>query len=230
MKLSSHKIRFVLGAVALALATGLCAAYAEGASLPAANARKAAPDFTLQDASGASFKLSDYRGKVVLLDFWATWCHGCKTEIPWYMEFQNKYKDRGLSVIGISMDDGWKPVKAYIAEQKVNYRVAVGDDKVTELYKIHNMPVTLLIDKNGRIVDTKVGVVDKDTFEKEIQALLQEWPQHTYSSCTIFPPTIVATARPVKLQPSNGVFFDFDRDCEASKVHFFFGSKMVTSA
>ncbi len=143
-------------------------------SLAASDARKPAPDFTLVDADGTAFKLSDYRGKVVLLDFWATWCHGCKTEIRWYMEFEDKYKNRGLSVLGISMDENWKPVKPFLQEQKVNYRVAVGDDKVTELYNIHDMPVTLLIDKHGRVADSRIGVVDKDAFEKEIQALLQE--------------------------------------------------------
>jgi len=69
------------------------------ADLTPANSRKLSPDFTLADSKGGSIKLSDYKGKVVLLDFWATWCGGCKVEIPWYMEFQNKYKDKGLSVV-----------------------------------------------------------------------------------------------------------------------------------
>jgi peroxiredoxin len=75
------------------------------ASTKTPDLRKSAPDFNLSDAEGASIRLSDYRGRVVILDFWATWCHGCKIEIPWYMEFQNKYKERGLAVIGVSMDD-----------------------------------------------------------------------------------------------------------------------------
>jgi len=69
------------------------------------NSRKPAPDFTLTDSKGASIKLSNYKGRVVLLDFWATWCEGCKVEIPWYMEFQKKYKESGLSVVGVSVDD-----------------------------------------------------------------------------------------------------------------------------
>ena len=78
--------------------------------------RKLAPNFILTDAKGDTINLSAYKGKVVLLDFWATWCGGCKTEIPWYMEFDSKYKDRGLAVIGVSMDeDGWKSVRPFMA-------------------------------------------------------------------------------------------------------------------
>ena len=82
----------------IALGIGLVAAFLVWPTLtPAAdNLRKTAPNFTLSDSNGASVRLADYKGSVVLLDFWATWCHGCKTEIPWYMEFQNKYKDKGL--------------------------------------------------------------------------------------------------------------------------------------
>lgn len=75
--------------------------------------RKAAPDFTLTNAQGVPFGLLQFKGKVVLLDFWATWCHGCKTKIPWYVEFQNTYKQDGLSVVGVFMDDGWKPVRPF---------------------------------------------------------------------------------------------------------------------
>jgi len=141
--------------------------------------RTAAPDFTLQQADGSSLKLSDQRGKVVLLDFWATWCHGCKTEIPWYIEFQDKYKDAGLSAIGVSMDDGWSVVKPFLAEHKLNYPVVLGNDEVGKLYQISNMPVTLLIDRDGRIADWHVGMVDKAAFEGEIRSLLDEKPRHS---------------------------------------------------
>src|SRR5260370_8789670 len=84
------------------------------------NSRKAAPDFALTDSKGATIKLSNYRGRVVLLDFWATWCEGCKVEIPWYMEFQKKHKASGLSVVGVSvLDDGWNSVKPFFEENKV---------------------------------------------------------------------------------------------------------------
>ena len=75
----------------------------------------AAPGFVLNDSKGVAVRLSDYKGRVVLLNFWATWCHGCVLEIPWFIEFQERYKDSGFSVIGVSMDEDWKPVKAFVA-------------------------------------------------------------------------------------------------------------------
>ena len=136
--------------------------------------RRSAPDFALQDSAGSTVRLSDYKGKVVLLDFWATWCDGCKTEVPWYVEFQKKYGEQGLSAVGVSMDEGWTPVRQFLAENKVNYPIVIGDYDVTKLYKIKNMPVTLLIDKNGKVAEWHVGMVDRDVFENEIQTLLKE--------------------------------------------------------
>jgi cytochrome c biogenesis protein CcmG/thiol:disulfide interchange protein DsbE len=143
---------------------------------PEAN-RKTAPDFALQDASGQQLRLSAFRGKVVLLDFWATWCQGCATEIPWFVEFAGKYKDRGLSVIGVSLDaDGWKAVKPYIAKNGVDYPIVIGDDSLANLYKVTAMPVTLLIDQQGRIAATHEGVFSKDTYSSEIEKLLATEP------------------------------------------------------
>jgi len=142
------------------------------AALAAAD-RDPAPDFTLPTANGASVRLSRYHGKVVLLDFWATWCHGCKTEIPWYMEFSRKYKKSGLAVIGVAMDDeGWKLVKPFISEKKMNYPVVVGNEDLAKRYSVSEMPVTLLIDRQGKIALSHTGVVDKDAFESELRALL----------------------------------------------------------
>jgi peroxiredoxin len=92
-----------------------------------------APDFTLTDAGGRSVKLSGSRGKVVLLNFWATWCGGCQTEIPWFIEFRKQYGDARLEVIGASMDsDGWKSMKPYIKEKSVNYVIVIGTDAVAK--------------------------------------------------------------------------------------------------
>jgi peroxiredoxin len=141
----------------------------------AADSRKAAPNFTLDDAKGATVKLSDYKGKVVLLDFWATWCYGCGLEIPWFIEYQDKYKDSGLAVIGVSMDDdGWKVVKPFIEEKKMNYAVVLGNADLAKLYKVENMPVTVLIDREGKIAESYFGMVDRAACEARIQRLLKD--------------------------------------------------------
>jgi thiol-disulfide isomerase/thioredoxin len=109
-----------------------------------------------------------------VLDFWATWCGGCKVEIPWFMEFQKKYKHSGLAVIGVSMDDdGWKVVKPFLKAKKLNYTVVLGNDSVAKSYRLDSMPMTLLIDREGKIAATHVGMVEKSACEKEIQAILQ---------------------------------------------------------
>jgi cytochrome c biogenesis protein CcmG/thiol:disulfide interchange protein DsbE len=144
------------------------------AATTAAAARKAAPDFSLDGPDGTPVKLSSYRGKIVLLDFWATWCHGCKTEIPWYVEFQDKYKSQGLAAIGVSMDDGWKAVKPFLAEHKLNYPIVIGSDSLAKQYAVESLPVTLLIDRRGNIAESHAGLVDKSAFEADIQTLLKE--------------------------------------------------------
>ena len=139
----------------------------------AASERKAAPDFTLKDSNGTSVKLSDYRGKVVLLNFWATWCGPCKIEIPWFVEFEQKFKDQGFAVLGISMDEeGWDIVKPYITDRKVNYRVLMGNDAIAQVYGgVDSLPTTFLIDREGRIAATHIGLVSKSTYQNEILQL-----------------------------------------------------------
>lgn len=145
------------------------------ADLTSASSRNAAPDFSLPNSKGTSVKLSAYNGKVVLLDFWATWCEGCKVEIPWYKDFQKKYKKIGFAVVGVSMDeDGWKSVTPFLRAKKVNYPVVIGDWDLASKFGITALPVTLLIDRDGRIADLHTGMVDKDSFESEIQILLNE--------------------------------------------------------
>jgi len=138
--------------------------------------RKAAPDFSLKDANGQTVKLSDYKGKVILLDFWATWCGPCKIEIPWFIEFEQTYKDKGFSVIGVSMDEeGWTVVKPYIQQRKVNYRVLLGTEQVGQLYGgVDSLPTTYLIDRSGRIAAVHIGLESgKDGFQNEINRLLE---------------------------------------------------------
>ncbi len=164
--------------IALAFTLALCSAALaakQSATLPSNGARKPAPDFTLTDATGAPLQLSVLKGKVVVLDFWATWCHGCKIEIPWYMEFQKKYKSQGLVVIGVSMDeDGWKSVEPYLAKHPINYPIAIGDSELAKRYNVEALPVTLLIDRDGNIAATHAGMVHKSSFERQILSLLQD--------------------------------------------------------
>src|ERR1700730_3931099 len=143
---------------------------------PAPQVGQAAPDFTLNDSAGSPVKLSAYKGKVVLLDFWATWCTGCKVEIPWYVEFQNKYRNDGLAAIGVSMDDdGWKSVKPFLEEHKLNYPVVIANQDLTTRYGgLPSLPMTLLIDRDGKIAESHAGMVDKDAFENKIKTLLHE--------------------------------------------------------
>jgi cytochrome c biogenesis protein CcmG/thiol:disulfide interchange protein DsbE len=134
---------------------------------------KAAPGFTLTGSTGAPVRLSDYKGKVVLLNFWATWCHGCKLEIPWFMEFESRFKDSGLVVIGVSMDDdGWKSVKPYLELKKMNYPVVIGSENLAKQYGLASMPMTVLIDRKGKIAALHTGVVDKAACEDEIRKIL----------------------------------------------------------
>lgn len=135
-----------------------------------------APDFSLKDASGADIRLSALKGKVVLLNFWATWCGPCKAEIPWFEEFHNTYTGRGLAVVGISMDEeGWKVVKPYMQSAKMNYPVAIGDDALAEKFGgIDSLPETLIIDRAGKIAFRHVGIVAKAEYENEILQLLKK--------------------------------------------------------
>jgi peroxiredoxin len=138
--------------------------------------RRIAPDFVLDDASGKPVRLSGFRGKVVLLNFWATWCPPCRAEIPWFIEFQNTYRDAGFETLGVSLDEnGWGAVKPYIDAQKITYHVMVGNDGVAQLYGATSLPSTFIIDKSGRIASTHVGlVISQNEYEEDIRAVLDE--------------------------------------------------------
>jgi thiol-disulfide isomerase/thioredoxin len=132
-----------------------------------------APHFSLTDISGQKLDLNDYKGKVVLLDFWATWCGPCRIEIPEFVQLQKQYRDQGLAIIGISMDDGPEPVKEFYKQFNMDYPVALGDDKLAELYGgILGLPTTMVIGRDGRIYAKHVGATDISVFESEIKELL----------------------------------------------------------
>jgi thiol-disulfide isomerase/thioredoxin len=136
-----------------------------------------APDFTLTDIFGRKLSLSDYKGKVVMLDFWATYCGPCQIEIPGFVDLQNRYRDRGFAIIGISMDYSPDPVPEFYKQFKMNYPVALGDDKLAALYGgILGLPTTFMIGRDGRIYSKHVGATNLDVFEEEVDMLIAAKP------------------------------------------------------
>lgn len=169
-----------VAAMAVLLCVMLAACSTESAVHPTSRVtpekeRKEAPDFALKDTDGRTVRLSDYRGKVVLLNFWATWCGPCKMEIPWFMELEQNMKGQGFAVLGIAMDDeGWQVVKPFLAHLRVNYRTLMGNDSVAQSYGgVDSLPTSFIIDRTGRIASVHVGLVSKSDYENEIQALLE---------------------------------------------------------
>jgi len=137
--------------------------------------RALAPDFSLPDLTGRRLGLSTYRGEVVLLDFWATWCDPCREEIPHFVELQNKYRDRGFQILSVSMDDGPEPVRDFYQRFKMNYPVVMGNAKMGELYGgVLGLPIAFLIGRDGRIYGKHIGATDITVFEEEIISLLQK--------------------------------------------------------
>ena len=138
--------------------------------------RAAAPDFQVPALDGKPIRLSALKGKVVLLDFWATWCPPCKAEIPHFIELQNAYGPKGAQVIGLSVDqEGEEVVRPFVQAEGINYPVAVvGPDLGQKYGGIRGIPTTFLIDKQGRIAKKYIGYQDKEVFESQIRALLAE--------------------------------------------------------
>ena len=131
-------------------------------------------NFVLKDVKGADVKLADLRGKPLLLNFWATWCVPCKTEMPWFMEFAEEYKAKGFTVVGISVDDTIDEIKKYTAEHPVTYPVLMGRDRTDLIATYHAgdyVPVTWLVGRDG-IVRIKIrGIHEKAWFQQQIEAL-----------------------------------------------------------
>ena len=133
-----------------------------------------APDFALASLDGKTVKLSDFRGKAVLLNFWATWCEPCKVEMPWFVELQKKYGPQGLQVLGIAMDDsGAKEIGDFAKKMEVNYPIVIGKESVGDQYGgIPYLPSTFYIDRDGKVVDRIFGLVSRSEIESDIQKAL----------------------------------------------------------
>ena len=134
-----------------------------------------APAWTLKDVNGADVKLDQFKGKVVVLDFWATWCGPCRSEIPGYIRLQKKYAADGLAIVGVATNDGGPDVvKSFMQKEGMNYQVVIGDDDVGAAYGgIDAIPTTFIIDRSGRIVDRKVGAMSTADYEKVILSYLK---------------------------------------------------------
>ncbi len=157
-----------------------------------------APPISLMDIEGKKLDLADYKGKVVVLDFWATWCGPCRIEIPGLIELQSKYANRGFSVIGISMDDESGSVVDFYREFKMNYPVAVGNQRVGELYGgIFGLPTTFLIGRDGRIYAKHTGATSPAVMEDEVQQLLAMSP--TAENTNFKPGLAVGTSTKIEL-------------------------------
>jgi len=154
------------------------------ASLQPPGERKAAPVFKLLDGSGKQVQLADYRGKVVLLNFWATDCGGCRIEIPWFVELDQAFRTKNVAVVGISLDlsyeslknanEGWSRVKPFVQAQGIRYSILMGDEASGKLYQEDALPATYLIDAKGRIAAKYVGLINKENVSANINALLGE--------------------------------------------------------
>ncbi|RXH55341.1 peroxiredoxin family protein [Granulicella sibirica] len=135
---------------------------------------KMAPGFTLVDTSGKKVSLSDYKGRPVLVNFWATWCAPCKLEMPWFEEYRAKYKDQGFEVLGIAEDDAPKDEIVKTAKRTgVSYPVLMTDNKVANLYGgVDSLPTSFYVDKTGTVVEETVGLAPKDEVEAHIKKII----------------------------------------------------------
>jgi thiol-disulfide isomerase/thioredoxin len=145
-----------------------------GSTPPPVTKSGPAPDFTLQSLDGNSMRLSDLRGKAVLLNFWATWCSPCKIEMPWFIELQKQYGAQGLQIVGVAMDDASKEdIAKFAKDMGVNYPVLLGKEAVGEAYGgIPALPESFFIGRDGKIVDKIIGLRDKSDIEDAIKKAL----------------------------------------------------------
>ncbi len=160
------------GIAAMAVAAWPACAIDDQEEIPSAGTPSL--DFVLKDMNGADVRLADFRGRPLLINFWATWCTPCKAEVPWFVEFSEKYRDERLAVVGISVDDAPEDIRTFAAEHKVTYPmlVGLGHDEVREAFEASMIiPVSWLIKADGTVFAKAVGFHSKEWFDTKIQAM-----------------------------------------------------------
>ena len=177
MKRNVIVIAVVAAAVALMLFAGVRMARTRAGVVklkPVGKNGTVAPDFELKSLDGKQVRLSDFRGKAVLLNFWATWCAPCKIEMPWFVDLQKQYAAQGLQVIGVAMDDsGEETIAKFVKEMAVNYPVLIGKEAVGDAYGgVEFLPTTFIIDRRGKVVDRVFGLTGRSEFEDDIKKAL----------------------------------------------------------
>ncbi len=178
---SDRARRLKLLVLAAAVGVAIYAFMPKGATtsgpVKAASARKPIPEFALPATSGGEWKFSENRGKVMLVNFWATWCPPCRRETPELVRIHHKYAGRGFSVVGISLDENPASVVPHFVEQfKMNYPVLYPTPDFGMAAEVESLPTTLLVDRQGRIARTYLGAVSEDMLAGDIEQLLQEQP------------------------------------------------------
>jgi peroxiredoxin len=150
-----------------------------------------APDFSLESLDGKTTRLSDFRGKAVLLNFWATWCGPCKIEMPWFVDFQKQYQSQGLQIIGVAMDDASKEeIGKFAKDMGVNYPILIGKESVGDQYGgVPALPETFLIGRDGKLTDKIIGLKGKAEIEDAIKKALntQSAPNQSSTSAMTSP-------------------------------------------
>jgi thiol-disulfide isomerase/thioredoxin len=133
-----------------------------------------APALTLRDVNGGTFRLSDHKGKVVLINFWATWCPPCRAEIPDLVKKQREYRSQGLKIVGITYPpEKLSAVRKFVARMKINYPVALGTEKTKRLFtSSETLPITVIIDRQGNVVDIVEGILLPEEFEDKVKPLI----------------------------------------------------------
>jgi thiol-disulfide isomerase/thioredoxin len=185
--------------VALAIALGLYVGYHKArrpnTTLSARLQSGPAPDFSLESLDGKTTHLSDFRGKAVLLNFWATWCAPCKIEMPWFIDLQKQYASQGLQIVGVAMDDSSKQdIAQFAKDMGVNYPILIGKESVGQEYGgVNGLPESFLIARDGHIVDRIIGLHGKAEIEDSIKKALGAAPASSQTSAS----SSAAVATPV---------------------------------